>query len=195
MIFNFLFLFITSFFITSLISFLTLKSFLTFKNYILILCILSFVYFILFERFEAFYFYFLIFIFYILVIQSIIDILTFNVYSIFNYLIIFASIIYYQRFDLYYLFNVLLVPLFLYVIHRYKKNSLGFGDVELVFALSFSLSIYEQNLMLLMACIGALIFMLLFKSLKCSGIYFIPFISLAYFIIKIKEISSLIFLI
>lgn len=185
---------IVSFLMIYFVSFLTFKSFLNFKNFIIIYILLISIYFILNSKYDSNDLYFLIFVIYILVMQSIIDILTFNVYSIFNYIVIFVSIIFKQKLDLFYLVNSLLFPSIIYILYLIFKDSFGFGDVELIFALSFSLSLNEQALMTLIACFFALLYLFLFKSFRKTNLYFVPFISLAYFIIKIKEISIMIFL-
>lgn len=70
-----------------------------------------------------------------------------------------------------------------------KFNLIGFGDIKLLFVLSFFLTIYQFIIALLISCISALLFILMKRNKNI--LYFCPFISFGYFtVIFLSQLQS-----
>lgn len=122
----------------------------------------------------------LLILFYILMIQTIFDLINNDIYTILNLFIIINSFIF-KQFDLFNTLNNLILILILLIIY-YFRHSIGLGDIELLFSLSFIYDLYNLSLILLISSL----FALLYSSINKKRYYaFVPFISLAIYILEL----------
>ena len=113
---------------------------------------------------------------FVLTIEASIDIRTYDVYSIFNYLIACIGISASRNSDPLDLFlSLTLLPSVLLILNKFKKG-IGNGDIELIFCLGFYFKLKELLIIVLIASIVSIIFALYSHRKKFP---FIPFITIA----------------
>ena len=88
---------------------------------------------------------------------------------------------------------ILIFVLALYLFYKYclNKESLGFGDVKLLFALSMYQNFIDNIICILISCSFALVVMISFQRYKIA---FGPYICLAYLIIFVLNSSLIVLL-
>lgn len=111
----------------------------------------------------------------ILLFQSITDYINNDVYLFFNLLLLLININNINSMN----YSSFLVPIILLIINK-AINGIGFGDIEIIFVLSFIFNIYELFLILFFASSLNLIYAFFYKKDKYP---FIPFLSIAILII------------
>ena len=111
----------------------------------------------------------------ILLFQSITDYINNDVYSFFNLLLLLININNINLMN----YSSFLVPIILLIINK-VTNGIGFGDIEIIFVLSFIFNIYELFLILFFASSLNLIYAFFYKKDKYP---FVPFLSIAILII------------
>ncbi len=130
-------------------------------------------------------------IYFLLCLSSLIDIKTGYVYTIINIIILICIIInhVFNKHPLN-LNHAILIYVFLYIIYKNTNGKFGYGDIETIFTLSLSSGILKMIEVIAIANIMALTYIIIYYLLTSKikkALPFIPFISIAYFIVSLNK--------